>query len=74
VAERRQVSGVAAGTAGRVESDTHGEPVEDLPHDRLFDLEEHVPWLVVERCPLVVAFARRDRARLDPVAQLLGRW
>src|SRR6266545_5963623 len=65
--------GVAAGTAGSVESDPDREAVEDLTHDRLFDIEELIPRLVVERCPLVVALAGRDRTRLDPVAKLLGR-
>ena len=73
VAERRQVRGVAAGTAGSVESDPDREAVEDLAHDRLFDVEELIARLVVDRCPPVVAFACRDGARFDPVAQLLGR-
>jgi hypothetical protein len=73
VAERRQVRGVAAGTVGGVESDPDGEAVEDLAHDGLLDVEEVIPRLVVERCPPVVAFARRDGTRLDPVAQLLTR-
>src|SRR6266516_5226937 len=70
---RRQVRGVAAGAAGSVESDPDREAVEDLVHDGLFDVEEFIPRLVVERCPPVVAFARRDGTRFDPLAQLLGR-
>src|SRR6266516_4708198 len=70
---RRQVRGVAAGAAGSVESDPDREVVEDLAHDGLFDVEEFIPRLVVERCPPVVAFARRDGTRFDPLAQLLGR-
>jgi len=39
VAERRQVRGVAASTAGSVESHPHGEAVEDFAHDRLLEVE-----------------------------------
>jgi hypothetical protein len=73
VTQRGQVGGVAAGTAGRVESDADRKRVENLVHDRLLDLEEHVPGLVVERRPPVVALTRRDRTNLDAVAQVLGR-
>jgi hypothetical protein len=64
---------VATGSAGRVEGDPDRKAAEDLPHDRLLDLEELVPRLVVERRPPVVAFARRDGTRLDALAQLVGR-
>ena len=73
VAERRQVLGVPAGPAGRVESDADGQAVEDLAHDRLLDLEELIARLVVERRPARVAFARRDRTRLDARAELVRR-
>ena len=72
VAERRQVGRVAAGAAGGVERDADGQAVEDLAHDRLLELEQLVARLVVGRRPAVVALARRDRPRLDSVAQLVG--
>jgi hypothetical protein len=73
VAETRQVRGVAAGAAGGVECDADGEAVEDLAHDRLLDLEQLVPGVVVGGRPAGVALARRDRPSLDAVAELVGR-
>ena len=64
---------MSAGTTGSVESDPDREAVEDLAHDRLSDVEELISRLVVDRCPPVIAFARRDGTRLDPLAQRLGR-
>jgi hypothetical protein len=72
VSERRQVRGVATGTAGGVERDAERETVEDLAHDRLFQIKQLIPRLVVERSPTGVAFARRHRTRLDPFAQLFS--
>jgi len=39
VAERRQVRGMPARNAGRVESHPHREAVEDFAHDRLLEVE-----------------------------------
>jgi hypothetical protein len=64
---------VAAGTAGSVQGDPDRKAVENLANDGLFDVEELVPRLVVDRCPQVVAFARRDGTSFHPVAKLLGR-
>ena len=54
VAGDARYSGVAAGPRG-VESDADGQGVEDLPHDRLLDLEQLVELVVVHRRPAVVA-------------------
>jgi hypothetical protein len=70
-AERRQVRGVAPGAASGVEGDAERKAVEDLAHDRLFQIEELIAGLVVERSPTRVTLARRDRTHLDAVAQLL---
>ena len=70
--ERREVDRVTPGAARCVERNAHGKAVEDLPHDRLLDLEQLVPGLVVGRRPERVALARRDRAALDAVAELVG--
>ena len=63
---------VTPGAARRVERDADWKAGEDLPHDRLLDLEQRVPRLVVERRPERVALPRRDRAALDAVAELVG--
>ena len=60
------------GAAGGVESDADRKSVEDLAYQRLLDVEELISRLVVERSPSCVAFARRDRRRLDAVAELVG--
>jgi hypothetical protein len=60
VPERRQVRGVPTGASGRVERDADGQAVEDLPHDRLLDLEQLVPRLVVGRRPQRVARVSRS--------------
>ena len=61
------------GAAGGVERDADGKPVEDLPDDRLLDLEKLVRLLVVPERPTVVALPRGDRARLDPGAERVRR-
>src|SRR5829696_6104216 len=67
--ERRQVRRVPPGAARGVEGNADRNPVEDLAHDRLLDLEELVRLVVVPGGPAVIAFARRDRPRLDPGAE-----
>jgi len=66
VAERRQVRGVPARTAGRVESHPHREAVKDFAHDRLLEVEKLIPRLDVERRPPCVAFACGDRRASTP--------
>lgn len=57
--------------AGGVERDTARQPVEDLPHDRLLQVDELVSRLVIEPGPAAVPLSRRDRVPHGPVAQLL---
>jgi hypothetical protein len=63
---------VASCPAGGVERNAHRQPVEDLPHDGLLDLEQRVARLVVRRGPLRVALLHRHRRLLDAVAELVG--
>ncbi|HEU6444813.1 MAG TPA: hypothetical protein VFL61_07150 [Gaiellaceae bacterium] len=61
-------------TAGCVERHSGRKAVEDLPDNRLLDVDELVPpGLVVELGPVRVHVARGDRMRLDPFAERLGR-
>ena len=47
VAERGEVRGVATGAAGSIDSSADWEAVDDLAHDRLFDVDELIARLVV---------------------------
>ena len=48
VAERREVRAVAARAAGGLESDAERKAVEDLAHERLFEIKKLIFRLVVE--------------------------
>ena len=71
VVQRGEVRTVATGPVGGIQGYTDRKAVEDLPHDRLFDLDHLVARLVVVRSPLVIRLDRRDRNNLDPVSEFV---
>ena len=57
------------GAASRVEGDAERKPVEDVTDDRLLELEQLIPRLVVGTRPSGVALLGRQRRGLDALAE-----
>src|SRR5438874_2737083 len=64
------VGAVAAGAAAGVQPDTARQPIENLPDDRLLQVDELVARLVVVLGPAGVSLGCRDWLDRHPVAQL----
>jgi hypothetical protein len=70
--ERGEVLGMPTRTARGIECDTDRQGVDDLPDDRLLDVDETVARLVVVTRPTVVPVRGRDRVHRDGLTELVG--